>query len=127
MNLSTLTSSELKQLSKLLARKEALQAKINKIDEQLNAIGGGKPGKPGRPGRPPKSGKGRKPRSGKQMKLKEAIVNLLQTSGKDGLTVKQIADSLNVAHNRVYTWFYATGRNIKAIKKVGAAQYAWKE
>jgi hypothetical protein len=122
MNLSTLTSSELKQLSKLLARKEALQARINKIDEQLNAIGGGKTvaAKPGKT-------RGRKPRSGKQMKLKDAITSLLQGAGKDGLTVKQIADSLNVAHNRVYTWFYATGRKIKEIKKVGSAQYAWKE
>ncbi len=43
MNLTTLTSKDLAKITKLLKSKEALQARISKVDAQLTAFESGKP------------------------------------------------------------------------------------
>jgi hypothetical protein len=32
---------------------------------------------------------------------------------------------MNVGANRIYTWFYGTGKNVQEIKKIGEAKHCW--
>ena len=122
MNLSQLTSSDLRQLAKLVEAKEALLARAAKIDRQLAAFEGGQP----QPGvkralkRPAK-------KRAKPGQVKNAILNLLKQSGKKGITVKEIAGKLGVGVNRIHTWFYNARKSLKQIKKVGPGKYSWQE
>ncbi|MHB1306885.1 MAG: hypothetical protein ACYDC1_03315 [Limisphaerales bacterium] len=72
-----------------------------------------------------KPAKPAKAKSGKPGKLKEAIVALVKSSGKTGITVKEIAVKVGVNAQRIYVWFNSTGRKVKEIKKVGPAKYGW--
>jgi len=122
MNLSQLTSSQLKQLAKLVEAKEALLARTAKIDRQLGAFEGGqaKPASKPAPKRPAK-------KRAKHGQVKNAILNLLKQSGKKGVTVKEIAGKLGVGVNRIHTWFYNARKSLKQIKKVGPGKYLWQE
>jgi hypothetical protein len=117
MNLTTLTSTDLKNIGKLLAQKETLVAQVARIDRQLSAYGTGKPAAA--------AAKVPAARAVQRRDIKGEIVDLLKKAGKDGLKVKDLATRLKVAPNRIYTWFYGTGKNVKQIKKVGEAKYRW--
>ncbi len=56
---------------------------------------------------------------------KDAIIELVKGAGKAGITVKEIAGKLGVNAQRIYVWFGSTGKNVKEIKKVKPATYAW--
>ncbi len=114
MNLSSLTISDLKHLEKLLARKEALLRQVRTLDQQLESYGSA--------AQPAAKAVVRR---GRRKKIKEAIVAMLKKAGKDGLTVKQICGQLGLKPNRIYTWFYGTGKKFKEIKKIGEARYRW--
>jgi hypothetical protein len=116
MNLTSLTSSDLKQMVKLLAQREVLVAKMEKLDQQLAAFDSGKPSV--------KAGRTNAPRK-RRGNLKASVIDLLKKAGKEGATVKAIAGKLNLGANRIYTWFYGTGKNVKEIKKIGEAKYRW--
>ena len=116
MNLTALTSSDLKQIVMLLAQKEVLQAKIEALDRQLAAYDSDKPVAQAAPTKGPRKRRGN---------LKATIIDLLQQAGKAGTTVKAIAGKLKLSPNRIYTWFYGTGKNVKEIKKIGEAKYRW--
>ncbi len=118
MILASLTSADLRRVGKLLAQKEVLLARIGKIDHQLAAYAGG-------PAKPAASRAAPAPH-GRRRHLKSDIIGLLQSAGKDGLAVKEIAAKVKLDPNRIYTWFYGTGKKVKQIKKIGGAQYCWK-
>jgi DNA invertase Pin-like site-specific DNA recombinase len=122
MNLSQLTSSQLKQLAKLAEAREALLARAAKIDRQLAAFEGGqaKPASKPAPKRPAK-------KRAKHGQVKNAILNLLKQSGKKGITVKEIAGKLGVGVSRIHTWFYNARKSLKQIKKLGPGKYRWQE
>ena len=122
MNLSQLTASELKQLAKLVEAREALLARVAKIDRQLAAVEGGQP-QPARKSAPKRRAKKR----AKHGQVKNAILNLLKQSGKKGITVKEVAGKLGVGVNRIHTWFYNARKSLKQIKKVGPGKYSWQE
>jgi hypothetical protein len=118
MDLTKLSSKDLAAISRLLEKRESLQTQIDKIDSLLNAYSGGA-------SRPlARSGGGKRANTGRG-ELKTAIVGALQAAGKAGLTVKELAGKAGVKPANVYSWFYATGKKIKDIKKVGEAKYAW--
>jgi len=126
MSLSTLSSAALARLIGLIKEKEALHAKLVRIDAELTALESGKaaPAKRGRkPGRPPGSGKGRKVR--KTKRLKEPLLKALSAAGASGIKVKDLATQLKVKPGNIFSWFYTTGKKIKGIKKVGEARYAY--
>ncbi len=149
MNLSQLTSADLKVLGSLLKEKEALLARVARIDAKLNAFAGSQtapttpPAKPARaraaakptakstakptakPASKPAAPGAPTPRSNRPGKLKNKIVALLQAAGKTGLTVRDLAAKLGVNPQRIYVWFNATGSRVKEIKKVAPATYAW--
>ena len=122
MNLSQLTSSNLRQLAKLVEAKEALLARAAKIDRQLTAFGGGQP----QPAPEPALKRPAKKRA-KPGQVKNAILNLLKQSGKKGITVKEIAGKLGVGINRIHTWFYNARKSLKQIRKIGSGKYCWQE
>lgn len=130
MNLTSLTVADLKDIQKLLEQRESIQAQIEKINAQLAAYEGGVAPAPAAtravraepaPARR-KVGKGRRAKRGA---LKARILELVQAAGKAGITVKDLAGELGLNYNRVYTWFYKTGKNVPGLEKVGEAEYAW--
>ena len=132
VNLTQLTSADLKQIVKLLEQKETLQSRVAKIDAELAAYEGDQTAKAvkAKTGRKPRRQGQAKPAGAKPVKrgaLKTAIVELLRGAGKSGLTVKELAGKLGLGYKGVFAWFYKTGANIKEIKKAGPGKYAWIE
>ena len=127
MALSNLSSAQLAQLISLVKEKEALQAKLEKIDAALTALEGGEaaPQKRGRkPGRPPGS-KSKVQGSKRGKRLKAPLLKLLSAAGSSGVTVKELATKLKVKPGNIFSWFYTTGKKISGIKKVGEAKYSY--
>jgi hypothetical protein len=131
MDLSKLTTRDLTQISRLLLKKETVQAQIDEINRQLETFGNGKPysskikeadqpaGLSGRSTR-----KRRAKRAGRG-EMKERIVEELKTAGKTGRHFKELAEKLEVKYGNISVWFQSTGKNIPEIKKVGPARFAW--
>lgn len=146
--LANLTSTQLAKLAKfikekesLLNKRDALQAKIDKVDDAISKIGvtpaatptkrrGRKPGrKPGRKVVSAKAGAKKtaaKKTTRKRGALKENILSLLKASGDKGITVKEIAAKLKVNTVNVHSWFQTTGKKLPGITKSGRAQYKLK-
>jgi hypothetical protein len=120
MSLSSLTSAQLHQLIELVKEKEALQAKLAQVERSLAGLESGDAAKDESPA------KQRDPRR-RHGGLKDALLKKLHAAGKNGLTVKELAVSLNAKPTSVSTWFYTTGKKIKGIKKVGKARFAYIE
>lgn len=149
MNLSQITSADLKVIAQLLKEKEALLARVAKIDARLSSFESAAAPAPARPARSKPARRPRRPalkaqpsaapaapakpaaaeavpaRPRRPGKLKEKVIALLQGAGKSGITVRDIAAKLGLKPQRIYVWFNATGRTIKEIKKVAPATYAW--
>jgi hypothetical protein len=120
MSLSSLTSVQLHRLIKLVKEKEMLQARLAKVESSLEALDGGK----GANAKFAPAQRG--PRRGRRrVSLKIGILKKLQAAGKEGMTVKELATSLNANAGSVSVWFYTTGKKVKEIKKVGKARYAY--
>jgi len=129
-NLAEATSAELKRIAKLLEQKETLEVQIARIDAALGRFASGQAAAPakGEPARAP--GAQAKPARVKRAargSVKAAIIGLIKGAGESGITVQEIAGKLGVSHNRVFTWFYRTGSQIKAIKKAGPGKHVWVE
>jgi hypothetical protein len=142
MSLATLTSKELSRIQKLIAQKEALAQQIIEINSELEAIESGTP-EPARPKNAavqvavtPKSPEPaaaptmprKKRRAGRTVRgtLKERVSEELKSAGKQGLKVADLAARLGTGYGNITTFFQTTGQNIKEIKKVGPAQFAWR-
>ena len=127
MSLNTLTAADLKRIISLVERKETLQAQVAKIDAELAAYEGAQAttGKPGRKAGLQAKAKAPKAQGVKRGAVTEKIIEMIKSAGKSGITVKELAAKLDVNYNRVFTWFYSTGKKIKDIKKVGPGKYQW--
>ena len=138
MDLTKLTTNQIKEINKLVERKESLEGELEKIKGQLASYENGsatssrKPGRPGRPAKKasstaskaaPKSASGTRKRAPRGQ-LKEGIINALNSAGKEGLTVKELAERLNTKQANVHAWFFNTGKKMKGIKKVAPGKYA---
>lgn len=132
MSLTDLTTADIAKITKLLERKEALQNEVAAIDEQLMAIEKGQKapaastnGHITRSGSTRASGRGR--RRNARGSVKEQIIALLQSAGKQGISIKELAESLNTKYGNVSVWFQSTGKRIPQVKRVAPARYAWIE
>jgi hypothetical protein len=129
MSLSNLSSAQLAQLISLVKEKESLQTKLDRVDRALQSLEGGgsvlkKRGrKPGRPAAVKSAVKQGMRKRGKR--LKEPLLKALKGAGAGGITVKELAAKLKVKPSNIFSWFYTTGKKIKAIHKVGEAKYAF--
>jgi hypothetical protein len=115
MKLTNLSSTEIAQLISLVKKKEALAEELAKIEAQLSKYDSVKVG--GRKGSSGRIGRG---------DLKDGIVKALQSAGKEGLSVKELASHLGTKSNNIFSFFYTTGKKTGLFKKVGAARYALK-
>jgi hypothetical protein len=122
MSLSSLTSAQLHRLIELIKEKEAIQSKLAQVERALSALeeGATTNEKPLAKKRGPR-------RRRRRTALKDALLKKLAAAGKAGLTVKELAASLNAKAASVSVWFYTTGKKIKGIKKVGKARFAYAE
>jgi transposase-like protein len=125
MNIASLTVATLKQIAQLVEQKETLQAQVAQIDAQLNKFGTGEPAVQAKATPAPKPIRPAKAKRAARGAVKAAIVELLKGAGASGITVRDISAKLGVNYNRVFTWFYTTGSQIKEIKKVAPGQYTW--
>ena len=67
------------------------------------------------------------PKTGKKFgHLKESVIQLLKAASPKGVTLKEICAKLGLSQGHLNTWFHATGKKIKEIKKIGRGVYAWK-
>ena len=135
MDLSQLTTKDLKAISRLLEEKEALLSKVSAIDSQLSAFSGGAPVAATTTTAPAKratrktstkrapASKGR----GRRGALKEAMVKALKNAGADGISVKELASKLNQKPANIHAWFHSTGKKMSEVQKVGTATYGWVE
>lgn len=122
MNVSHLSSKDLKKVLRLLERKELHEAKVAQIERQIADLCGDHAGSSR-----PRMQTGRILTRGKRGHIKDAVVGLLQQSGAAGITLKQICQDLGLSQSRLNSWLHATGKKIDAIKKIGRGQYAWVE
>ncbi len=122
MKLSTLSSTQLNQIARLISKKETLLTRVAAIDSQLAKLEGA-PLAAVKVGKVAKAKVGRK-KGKRSTKLKDSIHKLLVASGAKGVKVSDIAKQLGVKPGNVFSWFYTTGKKNKAIKKVGEARYA---
>lgn len=143
MNLSSLTSSDLKHIATLLERKEQLLEEISHIEESLNSYQGGQSDQSEptehvstvrRAGRPAKSStfvaaapstriSGKRAKRGE---LKETILGILKDAGKEGISIQDIASKAGVKPLNVSAWLAATGKKLGLIEKAGRGVYRLK-
>jgi hypothetical protein len=145
MDLTSLTSSDLKKITSLIEKKAKLVEQISEIDKELGSFGGAssapasvstmkkrgrKPGstnKTSSVSSAPKSAKkaGRKGGSGRRGAVRDAILAILHSAGPDGAAVRDIASQLDQKPANIHAWFQATGKKTPEIRKVGKGAYAW--
>ena len=133
MNLSNINSNSLRNLVKLIKRKDSLAKEIEKIDSQLSSLLGGKSLPSGkRPGRPagkkaskatPSKKKKRAPRGA----LKKKIFAALRTAGNAGLKVPDLSKKVGAKNVNVHVWLSTTGKKLPEIKKLGKGHYKLQE
>jgi uncharacterized protein YjcR len=141
MSLTTLTSSGLARIQKLVERKESLAEQISAINRELEAIESGAP-RPAAPARqaaasaarpaapapvkqaaaPRRKAGGAKTARGE---LKGKIISELKSAGRGGVKVKDLAAKLGTSYGNITAWFQTTGKKMKEVKKVGPAQFGW--
>ena len=121
MALSDLSSSQLQRLIQLIKEKESIQAQLEQVNNALAAFENGAPAVRSTATLAKTPARRRHRRS----PLKAGLLKSLGAAGKKGLTVNDLAEALKADPRSVYAWFYTTGKKIKGIKKVGAAQFAY--
>ena len=120
MSLSNLSSAALERLVELITEKEAIQAKLVKIQNSIEALAAGSPSR-----KSDVTERTKKRTARRGGKLKERLLKALDAAGKEGLTVKDLAATLRAKPTSVSVWFYTTGKKLKGIKKIGPAHYAY--
>ena len=123
MSIINLSLTELRSALRLLEQRNDLLQQVAEVDRQLAALEGGKPAPAPQPVAATKPVA--RAKAGGRRKLKDEVISLLQSAGASGMTVGELAGRLGVGVNRIFTWFYATGKKVKQIKKIGNAQYRW--
>lgn len=130
MHLSQMRSADLTDMVRLLETREALEAQVAHLEQQLAAFEPGssrrpRPASPAAPRPRPAAHLPTKRRRAKRGALSATILRLAQQAGNAGVTVKELAAKLGLSQNRVFNWFYATGKHVRELRKIGEAHYAW--
>ncbi|MGH9352595.1 MAG: hypothetical protein ACRD2G_10600 [Terriglobia bacterium] len=128
-----MTSSDLKTIAALLEKKEELENQIEEINARLKSYQTGEPVAVSRRAKisTPRgsAAQGSAQPSGKagRGELKEKVVSALRSAGKDGLSVKDLADRIGTTYGNIYAFFQSTAKRITTIKKVAPGTFAWVE
>ncbi|MES2309373.1 MAG: hypothetical protein V4507_10995 [Verrucomicrobiota bacterium] len=117
MNLSSFSTQQFKQVNALLKKRDSLLAEIKTVDKQLKEFSKIQL----------KAIKKKSPLSSRRKKtfknLRTQILEILAKSGKKGKKVADIAKTLKLSTNNIYSWFYTTGAKNRKIKKVAPGTY----
>jgi hypothetical protein len=127
MNLSALSLKQLEHIVGLLKEKEALQAKLDEINRDLQGMENGKVSAPSASeslNHSPRS-KRIKKRSRRRGGLQEAVLKVLKSAGAKGLTVKQLVAQAKVKKSSLAVWLYTSGKKISGLKKVVPGVFAY--
>lgn len=127
MNLSALSLKQLEHIVGLLKEKEALQAKLDDVNRDLQGLENGNASAPRGSeslNHSPRS-KRIKKRSHRRGGLQDAVLKALTSAGAKGLTVKQLAAQAKVKKSSLAVWLYTRGKKISGFKKVAPGVFAY--
>ena len=125
MNLSTLTTTQLRQALTLKEQIETLEQQLAAITgTSVNSVGAASADL----GDESVEAGAKKAAPAKRRKrgaVKAAVIDLVKNAGQGGITVKEIAAALGKSYGSISVWFNSTGKKVKQIKKVGPGKYSW--
>ena len=127
MNLSALSLKQLEHIVGLLKEKEALQAKLDDVNRDLQRLENGEASAPSASESlydSPRSNRIKK-RSRRRGGLQKAALKALKSAGAKGLTVKQLAVQAKVKKSSLAVWLYTSGKKISDFKKVSPGVFAY--
>jgi len=154
MSLNNLSTASLEKLISLVKKREALQAELAAVEQQLSAALG-ETSAPAAASPAPKRGrrKGKKVKAaatapagtaapavkpvasvakaakpakkGKRGALKESVLAALKAAGSEGIAVKDLSAKLGVKNQNLHVWFSTTGKTVKGLKKTKAGTWAY--
>lgn len=119
MNFSNITTASIRQLTKIVERKDQLVQEIAEIEAQMAAVLSGQPA--------PKTPKGSvkkaepKVRRGKRGSVAKSIIAALEAAGSEGVQVTDLAQQLGIKGANLHAWFAATGK--KHAERIGRGRY----
>ena len=127
MNLSALSLKQLEHIVGLLKEKEALQAKLEDVNRDLQRLENGEASAPNVPENLNRSTRSErvKKRSRRRGGLQKAVLKALTSAGAKGLTVKQLAVRAKVKRSSLAVWLYTSGKKIVGFKKVAPGIFAY--
>ena len=127
MNLSALSLKQLERIVGLLKEKEALQAKLDDVNRDLQGLENGKGSAPSASESLNHSARSKriKKRSRRPGGLQEAVLKALTSAGAKGLTVKQLAVKAKVKRSSLAVWLYTSGKKITGFKKITPGVFAY--
>jgi hypothetical protein len=127
MDLSKINTRTLNSLIRLTKRKETLLKAVEKVEEELKGLLGGKrlsgsikaiSGK--------KAGRKKTGKRQRRPALKAQVIAALKEAGKAGSSVKDIAQKIKIKPQNLHVWFSTTGKKFKEIVKVAQGRYRLK-
>jgi hypothetical protein len=121
-------SATLRKLVVLSERKEALMARVQDLEKEMIRIQRQAESTEPQIEKPAEftvtrpALKMRRRQTGRG-ELKQKIISALRAAGKRGASIGDLSKRLRVKRANLYVWFNGTGRNVRAIKKIGPAKY----
>ena len=127
MNLSALSLNQLEHIVGLLKEKEALQAKLEDVNRDLQRLENGEASAPNVPENLNRSTRSKrvKKRFRRRGGLQQAVLKALTSAGAKGLTVKQLAVRAKVKRSSLAVWLYTSGKKIAGFKKIAPGIFAY--
>lgn len=134
-----MNTATLRQLIKKLEQRDALAARIQKIEAEIASVfGGTRSAAPTEKVRRPGTRKGRKrsvkttvavgPKKavkGRRGTLKGKIIAALRKAGPEGVRVRDLAKQIKVSPQNVHVWFSSTGKSLDGIERVSKGLYRY--
>jgi hypothetical protein len=124
MNLSAFSLKQLEHIVGLLKEKEALQAKLDDVNRDLQGLENSRLSAPSASeslNGSPRS----KRRSRRRGGLQKAVLKALKSAGAKGLTVKQLAAQAKVNKSSLAVWLYTSGKKVSGFKKIAPGVFAY--
>jgi len=127
MNLSALSLKQLEHIVGLLKEKEALQAKLEDVNRDLQRLENGEASAPNVPENLNRSTRSKrvKKRFRRRGGLQQAVLKALTSAGAKGLTVKQLSVRAKVKRSSLAVWLYTSGKKIAGFKKIAPGVFAY--
>ena len=127
MILSSLSAADLKRLTKLMEKRDALKEQVEALNAEIDSFSAsGKATKAPKAKGTPAAKSAPKAKRGKRGKLTESVLAVLKEAGNEGITIKEIAEKLGRNTGAIHTWFFnAKKSKRKDVKKIGEAKWQW--